>query len=282
MKKRILPLLAALLALTGCTSLLERSYNVVEPYTNRYWDTGAEDTLRAESYQDLVNSLLMLVEERSEEGTIRYYAEHNADAYQLALNAKKEVLGDTVLGSYLLDDITFTFSSGETYASMTYTIHYRAAASDPNNLMALSDTQSLVDLMRLAVRENHDMLTARFINPVDRVAVESAVESLWQELCLSEMEVESGTEPGETGGKGEDTPADEPPEEAPSGKTEETAPAAQPDTGNTPDAENTSQPDEGGGEEEPAPPAIEYPPCPWQIIFYPGPDSAEIVEILLD
>ena len=66
-------LLAVCLSLSGCASLLERSYSVVEPYTDRYRDSGGEDALRAESYQDLVNSLMMLVEQRAEVGTIRCY-----------------------------------------------------------------------------------------------------------------------------------------------------------------------------------------------------------------
>ena len=70
-----------LLLLCGCASLLERSYSSVEPYTDRYWDSGAEDTLKAESYQDLVNSLLMLIEQRSEEVVIRYYAPEGTNTY---------------------------------------------------------------------------------------------------------------------------------------------------------------------------------------------------------
>ena len=81
MDKRILPILMALCLLcTGCASLLERSYSSVEPYTDRFWDSTAEDTLKAESYQDLVNSLLMLIEQRSEEGIIRYYGSEDENA----------------------------------------------------------------------------------------------------------------------------------------------------------------------------------------------------------
>ena len=73
MKKRMaVSFLAVCLLLSGCASLLERSYSVVEPYADRYWDASAEDTLRVENYQDLVNSLLMLIEERAEDGVIRY------------------------------------------------------------------------------------------------------------------------------------------------------------------------------------------------------------------
>ena len=61
---QLLAVLSACLLLGGCVSLLERSYSVVEPYADRYWDSAAEDTLKAENYQDLVNSLLMQVEQR--------------------------------------------------------------------------------------------------------------------------------------------------------------------------------------------------------------------------
>ena len=89
MDKRILPILMALCLLcTGCASLLERSYSSVEPYTDRFWDSTAEDTLKAESYQDLVNSLLMLIEQRSEEGIIRYYGSEDENSYEQAIRAK--------------------------------------------------------------------------------------------------------------------------------------------------------------------------------------------------
>ena len=71
----LLAVLSACLLLGGCVSLLERSYSVVEPYADRYWDSAAEDTLKAENYQDLVNSLLMQVEQRAEECVIRGYGE---------------------------------------------------------------------------------------------------------------------------------------------------------------------------------------------------------------
>ena len=69
--------------LCGCARLLERSYGITEPYADRYWDSSAEDTLRAETYQDLVNSLLLLVEQKAEEGVIRCYGE--AEEYEQVL-----------------------------------------------------------------------------------------------------------------------------------------------------------------------------------------------------
>ena len=167
------------LALCGCGMLLERSYSSVEPYANRYWDSGAEDTLRSETYQDLVNSLLLLVEERAEEGTIRCYEE--ANSYIQAQRARSEVRRETTLGSYLLSGLTFTYDAGTAYSTVTYQMTYREGTEDLDGLMSISDSQSLLDLLRLAVREEHEKLTARFSYDTPTADVNAAVKALWRE-----------------------------------------------------------------------------------------------------
>ena len=248
MAKRIWPgLLALVLALSGCASLLERDYSVVEPYADSYWDT-EEDALRAESYQELVNSLLMLVEQRSEDGTIRFYTDSDAP-YSQVVEASREVREETALGAYLVEEMSFLYQRTEDHCTLTWNIAYREGAADPDSLMTLSDAQSLVDLLRLAVREGHEKLTARFSYEIPRQEAIDAVEQLWRELCAVQAA------PEET--------------EAPSDAGEETQ------SGGTPQ-------EEGSAEEVPAAETEpEYPPCPWEIRFYPDRDTAEIVEILL-
>lgn len=256
----LLSLLAACLLLSGCSALLERSYSVVEPYADRFWETGVEDTLKAESYQDLVNTLLMLVEERAEEGVIRFYAESGENVYELAREASREVREETMLGSYLLRSLTFTGEPAENYCTLTYQLKYRADAEDPDSIMTLSDSQSLVDLLRLAVREGHGKLTARFTYDMPREEVAAAVETLWQELCLGEEEPASADPAEETDPTGEN--------QSGSGDQAEDVPPA--------DGETTEA--LGSAAEEP----VRLPPCPWEIVFYPDMESAGIVEILLD
>ena len=181
-------LLAVCLSLSGCASLLERSYSVVEPYTDRYRDSGGEDALRAESYQDLVNSLMMLVEQRAEEGTIRCYEE--ANSYILARRARQEVRQDTTLGAYLLDGLNFTYEGEEGYCTLTCHMSYREDAEDLGSVMTISDSQSLVDLLRLAVREELEKLTVRFVNDTSQTDVTAAIDALWQELCRGEEKTE--------------------------------------------------------------------------------------------
>lgn len=269
MKKRIVALALALgLLLSGCASLLERSYSVVEPYADRYWDASAEDTLRAESYQDLVNSLLLLVEEGAEEGVIRYYTV--GDAYSLALQATREVKEDTMLGSYLLEDITFAYQTmEEDVCTLTYKMVYREDAEDVESLMVLSDSQSLVDLLRLAIREGHDRLTARFAYDMPREDVEAAVQSVWREVCLGTEDDQGLTANGQLSPE-EDVEADG--ETASAGAGDPFAPAEETEA---------LQPVSGDGEDGTHGETEALPPCPWEIRYYPDREAAELVEVLL-
>jgi hypothetical protein len=269
--------------LGGCARLLERSYGITEPYADRYWDSSAEDTLRAETYQDLVNSLLLLVEQKAEEGVIRCYGE--AEEYEQVLAARREVRQETMLGSYLLKELQLDHEKGSGYSTVTCQMTYREDAEDLGALMPISDSQSLVDLLRLAVREDYEKLAAHFTYEPSREDVAAAVESLWQEICRSEMEElaalsvdeevpEEGVPEGEEGVVPEESGeggAEAPPEEQEDMPPEEEAV----------DGEAVEGEDGEAVEPPPEEPVIEYPPCPWSIRFYPNQETAEIVEVLL-
>ena len=68
----LLTLLCALLAasLTGCGSLLDREWYEVKDHSSSYYESEQKDVLQPETYQDLVNALLVLVDDHAAEGTI--------------------------------------------------------------------------------------------------------------------------------------------------------------------------------------------------------------------
>lgn len=281
--KGVLPplLLALCLGLSGCTAMLERSYSFSEPYVNRYWDTGAGDTLRASTYQDLVNSLLMLVEQRAEEGVVRYSA--RTRSYNEVYDAVAEVRQKTTLGAYLLEKMLFHYDAGEDDCTITLQITYREDAEDVDNLMLLSDSQSLIDLLRLALREEHQRQTAQFVyETVRREDVLAAVNELWMEICLERTEDAEETEPPPAlTGDGEPPSAEPEPEPEPQSEPEpepapeEPEPEPEPDPPPGPDSEEEPPSEPTAGE-------ITIPPCPWQIRFYPDTEYAGIVEISLN
>ena len=130
MKKGILILcLVGTLLLSGC-SLLQREYSHTEPHSANYYESSRRDVLRAESYQDLVNDLLLLVGDCDESGTVWLYdSDAVADVSQAAQAACDEVLQETPLGAYALEYLTFTVDEGgRGYTQLRFTAGYRRTA----------------------------------------------------------------------------------------------------------------------------------------------------------
>ena len=87
-------LLCAVLAcsMTGCGDFLDREWYEVKDHSPTYYEGEGRDVLRADTYQDLVNNILILVGNHAESGTIwLYYAQEGLDANDAAERACREV-----------------------------------------------------------------------------------------------------------------------------------------------------------------------------------------------
>ena len=154
MRKKFIALLLALcLSLSGCGNVvLERSYSVSAPHSAVYWENENADTLRADSYQDLVNALLLLLGEHSEEGTVRIYG-NDEEAASMAEQACREVQEDTALGAYLLEYISYTDAREHGYYEMRVRLGYRRTAEEQAAIITATSTEALPDLLRLTAEE---------------------------------------------------------------------------------------------------------------------------------
>ena len=154
MRKKFIPLTLALcLTLSGCGNIvLERSYSVSAPHSEVYWENENADTLRADSYQDLVNALLLLLGEHSEEGTVRIYG-NDEEAASMAEQACREVQEDTALGAYLLEYISYTDAREHGYYEMRVRHGYRRTAEEQAAIITATSTEALPDLLRLTAEE---------------------------------------------------------------------------------------------------------------------------------
>ena len=154
MRKKFIALLLALcLSLSGCGNVvLERSYSVSAPHSAVYWENENADTLRADSYQDLVNALLLLLGEHSEEGTVRIYGS-DENAASMAEQACREVQEETPLGAYLLDYISYTDAQAHGYYEMQVRLGYRRTAEEQAGIITATSTEALPDLLRLTAEE---------------------------------------------------------------------------------------------------------------------------------
>ena len=185
MKKILLSLLlCGALLLSGC-SLLQREYSRTEPHSATYYEGDRRDVLRAESYQDLVNDLLLLVDAHAEEGTVWFYeTERDADAGQAAQRACAEVQQETPLGAYAVEYLTYTVEDGgRGYTQLRFTAGYRRTAGQIKSIVHATNAAALRDLLRAAA-ENGGQELAVQVGSFDgsRQSVLDTVAALQQEL----------------------------------------------------------------------------------------------------
>lgn len=166
MKKRMLRAGALLLALccllTGCSSLLNREYSTVEAHSKKYWESGASDTLRAETYQDIVNDLLVLVGQHTEDAAVRLYNFTDDAAVSDALErAAAEVQQETPMGAYAVNYITSESKAQRGFYDITLHIAYRRTAEQLQAVVNATSTSALPDLLTAALQQGKTELVVR-------------------------------------------------------------------------------------------------------------------------
>ena len=185
MRRKFIPFALALcLTLSGCGNIvLERSYSVSAPHSEVYWENENADTLRADSYPDLVNALLLLLGEHSEEGTVRIYG-NDETAATMAEQACREVQEETALGAYLLEYISYTDAQEHGYYEMRVRLGYRRTAEEQAGIVTATSTEALPDLLRLTAREGSlSRIAVRFTYfTADRDGIRDMVRSVQEEV----------------------------------------------------------------------------------------------------
>ena len=160
--RRLLGLLCACLALTGCSALLERDYATVEPHSSRFWESEAAGTLRAENYQDIVNDLLILIGQHTESATVRLYNYEDdvtvADALE---RATTEVQQETSMGAYAVEYITASSRSQRGYYEISIQISYRRTAEQIQAVVNATSIEALPSLLETALDEGRTELAVR-------------------------------------------------------------------------------------------------------------------------
>ena len=265
MKKYIFLAAAALcLALCGCSSFLEDEYSVVEPHADRYWEGTAGDILRAENYQDLVNTILLLVENQEEAGVIRLYLSDvdYATAWSMVSRACMEVRTETAMGSYSLRSLDFSVEElRNNYYEMKLYPAYRRTAEDIDAILETSSSSAIYDMVLTAWERDAERLTVRYTYLAEDEAV------LTENILLLQRELEGygpveasaeALEAAEGGGEGADS-----------------EPAADDGEDPAPPADGTSGAEAGDGADGSA--GEDF--TPWEIYFYPPGGSSSIIEI---
>ena len=185
-------MLVSLCLLTGCASLLERTYSKVEPHSSRFWESEAADTLRAENYQDIVNDLLILIGQHTESASLRLYNFEDDLAAAAAMEqAAAETQQETPLGAYAVEYMTSAGQSRRGYYEATVKISYRRTAEQVQSLVNATSPEAVYSLLDAALDEGRTELAIRvsYWGTDGRERVEAAVEQLRKERGLEETPI---------------------------------------------------------------------------------------------
>lgn len=160
MKRTVIILaLAAAVALSGCTAMLERSYGSSTPHVD-YSITEDPSILRAESYQALVNSILYFVGEHVERGTVRLY-NYTGNVESDLHAACSEVMTQDPLGAYAVAALNHESTRILSYYEVELRITYRRSAQEVAAILPVSGQTGLSDQLFDLVSEQRDALTLR-------------------------------------------------------------------------------------------------------------------------
>lgn len=170
--KRSIPgltlLTAAVLLLSGCSSMLERSYSSTAAHVD-YAVMEDDAVLQAESYQGLVNSILYYVNKHSVVGSIRLY--HDTGDVEADLKrACQEVMEQDPLAAYAVRELTYHHTRVLTYYEVDVSITYAHTAEEMEAIRPVSGLAALrEELERMVVegQEHAVFLTSYFSGDED-------------------------------------------------------------------------------------------------------------------
>ena len=152
MKKRLTALAAlCALLLTGCSSMLEREFVSITPHNSAPTTDGDPSTLRADSYQELVNALVYLVDQGQSTGTIRLYTDWEDVAGHMD-SACVEVVSEDPLGAYAVNHIDFELTPLVTYSEAQVSIDYRRTPEQIDSIISVTGTTATRAALKSALQ----------------------------------------------------------------------------------------------------------------------------------
>ena len=147
--------------LAGC-GLLDREYRVTKEHNDRYWESESADILRAESYDDVVSDLLILIGRHTESATLRLYQfPDEAAAAETLEQAALEVQQETAMGAYAVEYITTELEPQRAYLEAGIHIGYRRTAEQLQSIVSATSTAALPELLQIAMESGREELTVR-------------------------------------------------------------------------------------------------------------------------
>ena len=138
----LIPALCGALLLSGCSSLLDRPYVMVEPHVERPVVAGDSSTIQVDTYSELVNAVLFFVSQGVTEGTVQL-TDYRGDVEEDLNRACVEVAKDDPLGAYAVDFIKNSYTRVLTTYEATISITYRRTKEQMQSLVNVTSTSAI-------------------------------------------------------------------------------------------------------------------------------------------
>ncbi len=131
-----------LIFLSGCGSLLERDYLRISTYQAVSAAEDNSSALRAESYQELVNAILYLIEQGVENGVIDLY-NYTGDVGDDLAKACQEATQEDPYGAYVVEYIKQEYALLVTYYEVKLTITYRRTPEEIAQIVSVTGRSAI-------------------------------------------------------------------------------------------------------------------------------------------
>lgn len=181
--KKTLSILLALCLLSGCASMLDRSYQSIAPHTEHVPAEGDASSLQAETYQGLVNAILYCVTQGQERSVIRLFNyTKDADVDQAVTAACSEVVEVDPLGAYAVDYIKHTWKRIVSYYEVELEVIYRRTREQVSRIITATGSSAIRSELRGALSSFSPELALRISSFSED---EAYIETLLQEAYYS-------------------------------------------------------------------------------------------------
>lgn len=188
----MLTFLAAFL-LSGCG--YNRTYTSVTTHVDQTTTEDDPSILRAETYQELVSSILHFVSEGEETGTVRLY-QYTGDVESDLEAACQEVLEEDPLGAYALSGLEHDYSRIVSYYECNFTFVFRRSAEEIDAVSTADSTVSFREQLQQTMDEFGDSLALRTSRTITEEDIQEMVTEYYYDtptlaLGLPSIEVNS-------------------------------------------------------------------------------------------
>ena len=187
--RKISALLLALGLLAGCAPLLERTYSTAEPHSSKFWESEAAGTLRAETHQDVVNDLLLLIGQHRETATLRLYNfDSDLTVADTLEQATTEIQQETPMGAYAVEYITASSHAQRGYYEVAVRISYRRTLEQLQAVVNATSPEAVYSLLADALDAGKTELAVRmgYWGEDGQARVADAMAQLREERDLTE------------------------------------------------------------------------------------------------